>query len=231
MAPASPAVTHGRIEKKKAISLKTSSTVALIVGNGRESFTVHKSLLASRLEFFKRMFNGPWKEQQSNSSTCLRTIRRLSKPGFTFAIPTNSRPLKTRVERRTITAEYILLAKIYVFCEKLQDTRAKNAVIRAIFDLTREKDKDNGRWRIPEHTAVRIIYDGTPKDSPARRLVVELMSNLEQTGYQNYCDDKLLEATDFWKDLALSLRNDRSQNSRNIAIDKGVTAYLEKESA
>lgn len=59
-----------------------------------------------------------------------------------------------------------VLAMLYITGEKLQDRKFRNFIIERIV-------KSNQR-NMPSHFAINIIYNGTTRDSPARRLMVDL---------------------------------------------------------
>lgn len=69
--------------------------------------------------------------------------------------------------------EYPLLAELYCFGEKYQDIRLKNTVIDAIIANTKDTNAAGTRW-YPTDGAVDIIYNGTPHDSLARKLMVDM---------------------------------------------------------
>ncbi|KAF2869130.1 hypothetical protein BDV95DRAFT_453386, partial [Massariosphaeria phaeospora] len=60
------------------------------------------------------------------------------------------------------------LASLYVLGEKFIDISFKNAVIDTMLDYHEERSS------FPPYKAVKIIYEGTPLFSPARKLVLDM---------------------------------------------------------
>lgn len=68
--------------------------------------------------------------------------------------------------------EINLLVGAFVFGEKVQDGRFKDAVIDATIKSTLSPDEDDVKW-FPGVTAINRAYAGTPTGSPLRRLMVD----------------------------------------------------------
>ena len=71
------------------------------------------------------------------------------------------------------SGEIQLLVHAFVFGEKIQDGRFKDALIDAMIKSTLHRDKDGMRW-FPGVSTVNIAYEGTPPGSPLRRLMIDL---------------------------------------------------------
>lgn len=69
-----------------------------------------------------------------------------------------------------VTKDYMALAKCYCLGERLLDRKFQNRVITAIVMRSRES---NGKSKTYPDEPVAVIYQSTPKDSPARRLMVD----------------------------------------------------------
>ena len=100
--------------------------------------------------------------------------------------------------------EYILLAKLYCFGERMQDPHFRDAVIDAIVarvnDLHKYVNNDgtiSDFQYYPTTPAINIIYEGTPPSSPARRLMVNIYSS---RGMSEWMTDEV--HVDFTLDLA-----------------------------
>ncbi|KAK4890764.1 hypothetical protein LTR27_010583 [Elasticomyces elasticus] len=79
-----------------------------------------------------------------------------------------------------LRCEYNVLAQLYCFGERMQNERFKNAVINAFVAKTEETVyEDHGRrlaesWWNVRPSVVQDIYEGTPPDSPGRKLMVSI---------------------------------------------------------
>lgn len=71
-----------------------------------------------------------------------------------------------------VEQEYMLLARLYVFCEKVQDTKSKAAVISAFVEASC-KSRANGLRHYPHTAAISCIYKGTPELDPLRDVLVD----------------------------------------------------------
>ncbi|KAK3677372.1 hypothetical protein LTR78_002910 [Recurvomyces mirabilis] len=72
------------------------------------------------------------------------------------------------------TTEYQVLAEMYCFGEFVQDERIQDAVIDAIMARVKQGGADYHYY--PTTPIINTIYEGTPADSPARRLMVHIYS-------------------------------------------------------
>jgi hypothetical protein len=77
-----------------------------------------------------------------------------------------------------------MLLKMYCLAEKLIDTRCQNNIINAVVQITR---MDN---RFPSYINVKVLYDGTPRDSPACKLVVDMYLRSGDTSWLPDDSDK-----------------------------------------
>ncbi|KAK5069444.1 hypothetical protein LTR16_009491 [Cryomyces antarcticus] len=107
---------------------------------------------------------------------------------------------------------YSLLASAYVLGEKLQDIAFKNDVVDAImaesFNLN-----PNGQRLFPGCHHIKIIYDGTPKSSLARRLLVDICTTLPR---------------DFLVDLAIAQYQHRTNSKGVVPNMADTSAYHER---
>jgi hypothetical protein len=71
-----------------------------------------------------------------------------------------------------VNKEYEDLAKLYVLCEKLQDSDSKAAIITAFVQASLAR-RENGRNYSPNVSATRLIYDGTMACDPLRDFCVD----------------------------------------------------------
>jgi hypothetical protein len=71
------------------------------------------------------------------------------------------------------STELNTLVYAFVFGEKIQDARFKDAVIDAVIKCTLTPGKDGTTW-FPGVKAINHAFEGTPPESPLRRLLVDL---------------------------------------------------------
>lgn len=76
---------------------------------------------------------------------------------------------------------------------------------------------------IPSPLTVKILYEGTPKDSPVRRLFIDLWSTM--TDIHHHADTL---PKDFLLDLVVLLRKTLSTAQCNIILASDASAYLEE---
>jgi hypothetical protein len=118
---------------------------------------------------------------------------------------------------------FVALAKSYVFGEKIIDVRYKNAVLQAIFTAQRAL-----HWYMgPE--SVKIVYEGTPPQSPLRRLIAENVTYMayddskESVGWMQFFDTCPREA------LVDALKTTVKVRPEDPESRPDVGSYLEKE--
>jgi hypothetical protein len=71
-----------------------------------------------------------------------------------------------------VNREYIMLAKLYVLCEKIQDVTAKCALLSAFVESTL-KVRVDGSQSFPPTQPIRHIYQGTLTSDPLRAFLVD----------------------------------------------------------
>lgn len=140
------------------------------IGNRLTSFIIHASMLTTRAVFFKKALSGNWNETNE------RIIRFPDDEPEAVSVylhhvyngdfPVMSKPTSNVL---------IAIADIYIFAEKVQDIKCKNAVIEAMISwIYRPEDGLSGRP--PSFETACIIYSGTPPDSMARKLLVDVFA-------------------------------------------------------
>jgi hypothetical protein len=78
----------------------------------------------------------------------------------------------------TLRVEFERLGEVYILSERLQDTSAKNAIITAMIEVL-EQVMDGWARHVPSSYIVSAIYNGTPEQSAAQRLVVDAYVNYD----------------------------------------------------
>ena len=92
---------------------------------------------------------------------------------YTNKLTSRDASSEERTTKKTLYEEYVFLSKLYVLAESLQDTLAKNDVVKAMVAVAKETPTD-GSWVIPPTAAVKILYEGTSANDGARKLFVDL---------------------------------------------------------
>ena len=116
----------------------------------------------------------------------------------------------------TVADEYTSLSKLFVLSKKLMDDMAKEVVLAAMLARAKEPFSD-GQLYYPALDCVQIIYEGTPEQSPARQLLVQLYTDF---GNVDFITEKAeVIPKDFLYDLSLStLRNRVTLEKHNKAL-------------
>jgi hypothetical protein len=142
---------------------------------------------------------------------------------YTNLIPTgaSNQPI-TSTEKG---AEYAVLTKLYVLCEMLQDTRAKNAAVSAILAAAKEKTVD-GTYYLPTQDDINTMYAGATKVSMGRQLFADICSTIDRRWVSKSSETL---PKDFLVDLVVALGADRDKSLDNKARSSGPGRYLEKE--
>lgn len=202
------------------------------VGTDKNSktYAIYSSTLTTRSLFFRKALSGPWKEAEErvvhlpedNVKTFGLYLHYIYNNEFAcISNPSDNQYSKT---------ERVTLAQLYVLCEKLQDPKSKNCIIKASSDSIC-KIRSNGNWNIPESAVIEILYKGTFQGAPVRRMLVDIFaqgvpSNFATADWTNKYPGEFLQ------DLAVSLMTTFDLDVRRAAPlprEGKVVAYLEKE--
>lgn len=73
---------------------------------------------------------------------------------------------------QAIHDEYNLLTTLYIFSDKIQDSRAKHSLLRAFVEATRRVRADE-TTRFPSAPAIQAAYEGTTPMDPLRQFLVD----------------------------------------------------------
>jgi hypothetical protein len=113
--------------------------------------------------------------------------------------------------------------------EKVLDIAAKNAAIATAIEVTQSRNL-KGEWQVINNVIIKTVYNGTPQDSPARRLVTNMYSALSLKEILKDVRGIALHQ-DYNTDLAKILDETRPRKKGcggNMAARNGVQAYLEE---
>jgi hypothetical protein len=102
--------------------------------------------------------------------------------------------------------EYNTLAKIYVLCEKIQDTATKRLVFAAFIEATTKKRVDTRRHYL-DSRAIRFIYAGTLASDPLRTFVADCYVLVGNSSWMESAD---FYPHEFLYDVTLGMLKERA---------------------
>lgn len=108
-----------------------------------------------------------------------------------------------------------MLSKLYVLSEKLMDDTTKTIVLTAITARFEEALSRTGCFSYPKIDAVQTIYAGTPSNSPARQLLLQLYTDFGSSDLlanANIVDEAPYVPRDFLEASADVMRKELSQS-------------------
>ncbi|KAF2869092.1 hypothetical protein BDV95DRAFT_112033 [Massariosphaeria phaeospora] len=197
-----------RISAKEAISFG-SSMVTLRVGEGDnlQTLTIHENILRTRSTLLQNTVNDAKDKDNEQKSFDFSKDDPQAFALYTQLIYSGRLPSKT--EPHEASEEYTLLCKLYVLTQRINDIKASNAAMDAIFDRSREPTPDTSTLPGGEH--VRLIYNGTSKPCAARRLLLHFYTYRATAKWMD--EDLPLE---FVNDLARSLLERRAFPAEDV---------------
>lgn len=149
------------------------------VGNtsAASDFYIHEALLRSKSVFFDAALKKCWREGEEGR-VLLPEDEATTFGIYQSFLYTQKLPIRQAHEHINLgesenQPEYLELAKLYVFGEKIQDASFKNAVIVAFTKRMWEIEAKRNRL-YPMTKVVDIIYKGTMPGSCARKLMVDV---------------------------------------------------------
>lgn len=142
-------------------------------------------------KFFRAAFNENWKEGIEGSivlpedeANIVHHYLHFLHTGTFASIPAD---LGDEDDVEGHHEEYILLVKLYLFGEKYQDIRLKNAVIIAIIKKAETRDSGDVMW-YPTGPEVDVLYRGSPFGSPLKRLILDMYA---LDGEESWLDEEI----------------------------------------
>ncbi|KAH7085363.1 hypothetical protein BKA63DRAFT_499471 [Paraphoma chrysanthemicola] len=143
------------------------------VGSDDIKCAVHEDVIRNS----SKVFDNAMKHEWANARPDARGIDLSDEDSKIFQIYLHWMYFKTIPTVHTTIAtnwnpEYVKLSRCYVMGEKLMDTAFKNAVLTALADAM-----DNQPFyeaKCPGKRTIHTIYEGTPEDAPARRMLVDI---------------------------------------------------------
>jgi hypothetical protein len=148
-----------------------SHTVILLVGKEQQEMLVHTNIISTHSAFFRTALKKEWKEGQT------RVVK----------LPEDDPDIVTRYldfvyHNRVVTqyksqadSNYIGLALLYVYGERVLDTFIQNTIVEHLLKPTDIVNRNEPSHPIhPRPAAIEIIYEGTTAASHFRRLLVDM---------------------------------------------------------
>jgi hypothetical protein len=158
--------------------------VTLDVGLEHHKIVVHKHYITRTSEFFATALKKAWIEGQSRiielPEETPEHMEYYCDYAYSGKLPTRAFTYRDSDDEMALTFE--LLASFFVLGERRLDKKLRNAVIHEILRVRNLPLRNSVSTSTststscnPSTTAVNIIYEGTPEESPARRLMVDLV--------------------------------------------------------
>jgi hypothetical protein len=187
--------------------------VTLLVGPEQKKMVVHGTYLARTSDFFKAALKKEWTEGQTRTINLPEECPEIMAHYLSY---TYTKRLSSRDQiyhgKSDFDYIYTLLATLYVCGERFINPVIQQAVIKEIFRLMQKRDLRGVTW-YPIQEEVNIIYRGTPENSPARRLMIDIHL---ADGNKNWICEKLEPA--FLVDLAKAFYDRRLEGEITLEL-------------
>lgn len=153
----------------------TDRIITISTGDESSRFHIHEKLLRERSHFFDAALSKSWNEGQqghvSLPEDSQETVRLYLLHLYSGKLHIEWSKTSEGLPDNNLLTEYVVLAHLYVFGEKIGDISFKNAIVRAVVKRAQTGiGKDNYS---PIGEAVDVIYKGTPPNSKMRKLLVD----------------------------------------------------------
>lgn len=190
--------------------------MSLAVGPETHTYIVHEQMLCEHALFFQSAVKKEWNEGKERTIPLPEDDPEVVSLYLNWIY--NKRILSQSPTNEKGYDEICLLVKAYVFGEKIQDGRFKDAVIDATIKSTLIPDEDGQTW-FPGSADVNRAYNGTPPGSPLRRLMVDFWAL-----HGNDDWDRKGVSKDFLLDLTGELFGHRSTWNHDPRPSNGKTS-------
>ncbi|KAF2492749.1 hypothetical protein BU16DRAFT_529031 [Lophium mytilinum] len=212
-----------REPKRRKLAHIGRTTIDIWVGEGdhRECFSIHEKLLTSRSDFFARAMDGSWKESKE-SVINLPTDSPALFSLYMHHLYTGKLATAPDEDTTESGGEHWVLAQLYVFAEKIQDSKCKNDILDAMVEHTFEGPQ--AKW--PSCATIQTIYSGTAGPCPARRFLVDIYA-VERTSAWCAKDQREKYPAEFVWDVMARMSERKPEPVRSNALSFGGTRYHE----
>ncbi|KAM0710195.1 hypothetical protein Q7P35_002557 [Cladosporium inversicolor] len=168
LAPASPA-------SPPSVKYTCKDLVTLVVGPEKQKLVAYGHRLARTSQFFTTEFQKELLEGQTRvicfPEKQINTVTRYLDFVCGEGLPTDH--TVTYDDLEPYEDAYFHLFQLYTFGERVLDAEVQRAVVTETFRLSSLQSVEGERW-LPEERAISVIHQGTPAESPARRMLVDL---------------------------------------------------------
>ncbi|KAI4927500.1 hypothetical protein J4E85_006011 [Alternaria conjuncta] len=192
-------------------------TVCVVVGQepNLKKFFVDPYRICYCSKFFRNALRGGW-----NSAQTLEVTLKEENPRI-FAWYLDTLYNGTKLSFQGQPWSFQPMSELYVLAEMLMDDSTKKSILAAI---RKRCESPQFGHSLPEPSAVRTIYDGTPESSPARRLMVDIFSQrASKERIEHWTTENLPK--DFLLDLSVNLIAQRPlPDDDNRGHDEGKNA-------
>lgn len=130
------------------------------VGTGKNSktYAIYSSTLTNRSLFFRKALSDPWKEAEEKVVRLPEDDVRTFELYLHYIYNNEFACTSTTPDNQRGRTERNALARLYVLCEKLQDSRSKNCIIKALSDSVYKIRIGGSSWNVPEFEVVDTLY-------------------------------------------------------------------------
>lgn len=198
-------------------------------GDNLKTYAIYSSTLTTRSLFFRKALSGPWKEAEERVVHLPEDNVRTFELYLHFIYNNEFACISNPPDDQYGRTERGALARLYVLCEKLQDPRSKNFIVKALSDSIYKVLSDN-HCRETETEVLDILYKGTIKGSLVRRMVVDIFAQGVPSKSISIMIDKC--PGEFLQELAACLITAFDLDVRRFAPSpcrSNIAAYLEEE--
>ncbi|PVH95395.1 hypothetical protein DM02DRAFT_690285 [Periconia macrospinosa] len=164
---------------------------------------VHESLLCDNSEFFRAKTKAIWEASATGTIDLSDEDPSIFK---IFAHFVYTRKVEFK-KGGNPSQPFQNLIKSYILGEKLLAPSFQNAIIKALVKYQAEKDK------FPGNDAIKLAYEGTPSNSPLRKLLVDFWAKAAYGGW-NHQDLVESAGAEFVQDLIEAFLKKRSRLSK-----------------
>ncbi|KAI4664949.1 uncharacterized protein J4E79_003248 [Alternaria viburni] len=192
-------------------------TICVVVGKepNKSKFFMDPRRICHCSKFFRNALRGGWKSAQNLKVTLKEEDPRI----FAWYLDTLYNGTKLSFQGQPWSFQP--MSELYVLAEMLMDDSTKKNILAAI---QKRCESPHFGHSLPEPSAVRTIYDGTPESSPARRLMVDIFSQRAiKERIEHWTTENLPK--DFLLDLSVNLIAQRPlPDDDNRGHDEGKNA-------
>ncbi|KAF2846056.1 hypothetical protein T440DRAFT_511196 [Plenodomus tracheiphilus IPT5] len=217
-APAPPAGSPLGQEREKMKDCRIEESGAVM-------FPVHQSLLCSRSELFKSLFEnvgGP-SHILKEEALCLPERQPEDFRRYLNLIYANQLVTKG-------PGEWEKLCRLYLLAEKMQDRAAKNTVVDGmhtfLFELVSDLSSTVDITKILPPEATERLYNGTASGCQVRRLIVDVYADCGHESWLREGREHL--PTDLVYNVAVQLMQQRSTKVYGSSINRPASWYHEQ---